>query len=292
MSPLIATALFGAALLLVGLAYLPSLPAVRLAITPRRDGFNERFAKRLKLAGIYDRAPSFLAGAVIGVAMIAGLTMLALAGIPGGIVGFLAVPFLSYIFLIRRERTFLRRATKELIPFFNRFEAAVRAKTPPEIAYREAVEHSNVLRMILGDSAARMAGGAEFVEALEDTLDRFPLRVWRIFVRQLETHETSGGDLSSALTTTIAELNEMISLTAEAAADTASARFQQIVILSVVIVGIFGFSLVIGRETMSRLWTTAPGLVGLISGCSIMAGGFWFSLKQMRIVERRTIGEQ
>ena len=293
MTPLVATLMLAAALVLIALAFLPSIPAVRLALAPRRDSFNERFSKRLKLAGIYDQAPSFVAAGAAGLALLSGLIGFALVGhIAGAAAGLLLAPAVLYLLLIRRERSFLRRATKELIPFLNRFEANVRAKTPPSVAYMQAVENSNVLRMILGDSAAKMAAGTEFIPALSETLDRFPLRIWRIFVRQLETHDETGGDLAQALGTTVTELNEMISLTAEAAADTASDRFQQLLITLIVVGGIFGFSLVIGREMMSRLWTTTFGVVGGVSGLTTMAGGFWYSLKVMRAVERRTIGEQ
>lgn len=293
MTPLTTTLLFGAAILLAVLAYLPSIPAVRIAVAPRRSAFNQRFANRLKTAGIYDQAPSFIVGGVAALSLLAALVGFALAGHWVGILaGLLFAPAVCYLLLVRRERTFTRRATKELIPFFNRFEAAVRAKVPAPVAYQQAVENANVLRIILGDSAAKVAAGGEFVPCLIETLDRFPLRIWRIFVRQLETHEETGGDLATALGVTVTELNEMISLTAEAAADTASDRFQQVLITLIVVGGVFGFSMVLGREMMSKLWTTPFGIIGGLAGLLVMAGGFWYTLRIMRLIERRTVGEQ
>ena len=293
MNALTATLLFAAALVLIAFAFVPSIPAVRFAATPRRTALNDQLSARLRMAGIYHQAPSFVLGGVIGVALLAGMVTFALAGhIAGALIGLLLTPLAFYMALIRRERSFLRRATKELIPFFNRFEASVRAKVPPAVAYRQAVENGSVLRVILGESAARMAAGEEFTTALESTVDRFPLRIWRIFVAQLVTHETSGGELAKALNTTVAELNEMISIQAEAQADTASDRAQQIIISGIVIVAIFLFTLVIGKETMSRLWTHPLGIVGALAGLLTMAGGFWMTLAAARAVERKTIGEQ
>ena len=193
------------------------------------------------------------------------------------------------IFIRLRQKAFLTRATDELIPFFNRIATGVQAGRPVPQAYVEAVRESNLLREMLDDSAAKITAGATFTDALLETIDTVPLRMWALFVRQLELHDQMGGNLGKALEETISQINEMLQLQAEARADYAAQARQQQIIFIIPLLGLLAFAFLVpgGRELMTPLVTTIPGIIISILGLSVMYAGYWFSGKQLKSIEEK-----
>jgi Flp pilus assembly protein TadB len=288
MSPLVVSLLFGAGLALLVFAVLPIGTAINITIKPSAKKLSVRMAERLRRAGVFDQAPTFAVGAIIGIGLILGAVAILVSGSPFFFfVGFIAPMLVVHVALLRRERQFMIRVMRDLPPFLSRFQAAINSNVPPAVAYRQGVARSKVLREVLGESASRMAAGADFVEALESTIDKLPLRMWRVFVRQIAAHAAAGGDLATALSVTVTQINTMLSVQAEAAANTAGQRFQQTIVFLIIIGGLLMFAAVMGKDMISLLFTTIPGLVVVVLGGGMIAHGFYFSMRQIKLIDDR-----
>lgn len=250
----------------------------------------ERMARALRAAGIFDQAPSLILiflGCVT--ALVAILLTIAL-GFPWGLI--LAPVFVftcTHLYLMHRQRQWIGRAHDELIPFFNRMATSIGGNMPAARAYTQAVMESTVLREVLEPSAAKLASGASFAPTLVETLPVLPLRMWSVFVRQIELYEEVGGDLGETIQSTVRQVNKMLQLQAEARADYAIQAKQQQLIILILISGFVGMVFFVpnGKEMFATLLTSLPGLVGLCTGLAVIAFGLWFLNKQLRDVERK-----
>lgn len=250
----------------------------------------ERLVRSLRAAGIFEQAPSivlvFLALATTILALLLFETTGTLWSVPGAVA---LVFFGVQWFLHSRQRAFMSRAHDELIPFLNRISTSVGAGVPLQAAYLQAVEDSNVLKEVLEDSAAKIASGYNFSEALLETLPLLPLRMWAVFVRQMEHYEEVGGDVKSTIQSTVVHINKMLQLQAETRADYAIQAKQQQLIIFILLAGFLGMVFIVpnGKEMFHTLITTTGGIVGLTAGVSIIIFGLWFLNKQLRDVERK-----
>lgn len=269
---------------------LPGRQRLQLYTPEQQRSLKERMSRALHAAGIFDKAPSLV---LIALTLASAILGLLLATILGNVYAFIAGPPIvlvsAHLYLLSRQRSFLKRASDEMIPFLNKIATQVKAGKPAQQAYLDAVEESQVLREILEDSAAKISSGARFSHALLETLPLLPLRMWAVFVRQLELYEEAGGDLTTAIETTVSQVNSMLQLQAEARADYAIQAKQQKLILLIIAGGLAGFFFVIpdGTTRVAQLVTTPFGLIGTLIGVGIMAFGLWFLNKQLRDVERK-----
>jgi Flp pilus assembly protein TadB len=290
MSAPIAALLFSIGLVILVLLALPGRQRLQLFPPERRRSMQESMARALHAAGVFDKTPGLvlsslaLGSVVLGLllAVIFGNFYVAIAGPP-------IVLASTHLYLLSRQRRFIGRASDEMIPFLNRIATQVKGGKPAQQAYLDAVEESKVLREILEDSAAKIASGDRFSHALLETLPLLPLRMWAVFVRQLELYEEVGGDVTTAIETTVTQVNSMLQLQAEARADYAIQSKQQKLILMIIGAGLAGFFFVIpdGDQKLVALVTTPVGIIGLLAGLSLMAFGLWFLNKQLRDVERK-----
>lgn len=290
LSPLALTVLFGIGLLLVVGSYLPE--HFTSPFVERQDEFRvtsiQRFQRKLRLAGYFDRSPSFflfgmlIVGCVVGFLVAAATGKLILAPL-----GPVVVTAATLAHLTSRAHNSIIRASAEIVPFLRNIEAAVRSQMAAPIAYRRAVERSNALRPFLEPSVADMISGASFPEALRGTVERLPLKTWAIFVRQMELHERAGGPLAEALAETVKHLDMLVQLQSKARAQYSSQRMQQRIITAVSLGGILLFMLKIDREIASLLWTTPAGWLVLLIGGSIMSFGLWWGRRQLATIAEK-----
>ena len=289
-SPVIAAILFAAGIAILIAFFAPTTRNSMLKIDQRRQSLIERVQRSLKLAGMPDYTPIFAIVSMLGVTLVVAMILLVLVGSFWIIILAPILVLISWnIFIRLRQKAFLTRATDELIPFFNRIATGVQAGLPVPQAYVEAVRESNLLREMLDDSAAKITAGATFTDALLETIDTVPLRMWALFVRQLELHDQMGGNLGKALEETISQINEMLQLQAEARADYAAQARQQQIIFIIPLLGLLAFAFLVpgGRELMTPLVTTIPGIIISILGLSVMYAGYWFSGKQLKSIEEK-----
>ena len=289
-SPVIAAILFAAGIAILIAFFAPTTRNSMLKIDQRRQSLIERVQRSLKLAGMPDYTPIFAIVSMLGVTLVVAMILLVLVGSFWIIILAPILVLISWnIFIRLRQKAFLTRATDELIPFFNRIATGVQAGRPVPQAYVEAVRESNLLREMLDDSAAKITAGATFTDALLETIDTVPLRMWALFVRQLELHDQMGGNLGKALEETISQINEMLQLQAEARADYAAQARQQQIIFIIPLLGLLAFAFLVpgGRELMTPLVTTIPGIIISILGLSVMYAGYWFSGKQLKSIEEK-----
>ena len=289
-SPVIAAILFAAGIAILIAFFAPTTRNSMLKIDQRRQSLIERVQRSLKLAGMPDYTPIFAIVSMLGVTLVVAMILLVLVGSFWIIILAPILVLISWnIFIRLRQKAFLTRATDELIPFFNRIATGVQAGRPVPQAYVEAVRESNLLREMLDDSAAKITAGATFTDALLETIDTVPLRMWALFVRQLELHDQMGGNLGKALEETISQINEMLQLQAEARADYAAQARQQQIIFIIPLLGLLAFAFLVpgGRELMTPLVTTIPGIIISVLGLSVMYAGYWFSGKQLKSIEEK-----
>ena len=289
-SPVIAAILFAAGIAILIAFFAPTTRNSMLKIDQRRQSLIERVQRSLKLAGMPDYTPIFAIVSMLGVTLVVAMILLVLVGSFWIIILAPILVLISWnIFIRLRQKAFLTRATDELIPFFNRIATGVQAGRPVPQAYVEAVRESNLLREMLDDSAAKITAGTTFTDALLETIDTVPLRMWALFVRQLELHDQMGGNLGKALEETISQINEMLQLQAEARADYAAQARQQQIIFIIPLLGLLAFAFLVpgGRELMTPLVTTIPGIIISILGLSVMYAGYWFSGKQLKSIEEK-----
>lgn len=290
MTPLFASVLVFVGLLVIYLIAIPGTHQLDFTSPDSPFSIRDRMQKALHSAGIFDKAPSVY---IIGIlaAIFALGTFLVLYF--GSIWAFIPAPIVvlgsTQIFLINRQRQFINRAHDELIPFLNRISTSVSAKKPIQKAYMDAVVEADVLKDILSDSAAKIASGSPFAETLVETIPILPLRMWAVFVRQLELYSETGGDVGASLDATIKQVNQMISLQAEARADYATQAKSQQIILIVPIAMILAWMFIVpdGASTMALLVTTSSGIIGGLVGLSLIIFGMWFLNKQMREIQAR-----
>jgi Flp pilus assembly protein TadB len=257
------------------------------AATLRSRGVGERIQQSLRQAGIFDQTPTFvLLGLLIATVVVAVVLVALLHSIFWAIPAPAIVFFTFQLTLIRRQRGFMTRATDELVPFLNRISTSVKAGRPVQAAYIDAVHEANELRALLEDSAAKISSGMRFSDALLETLQVLPLRMWAVFVRQLELYDKTGGDVSSALEVSVQQINSMLALQAEARADYAIQARQQNLIILIALFGVAAFIVVVNHNALHTL-ITYPGIIGLFLGLGVMAAGIWFGRKQIRDIERK-----
>ena len=286
-SPLLVTGLFTTALVLLVFFVFPGPQRVHLAEIDRQMGLRKKIQALLHSAGIFDRAPGLLLVSLASFSlMIGALAALVFNSLLAFFIGPILVPLGAYFYVRERRRRFLERASDELVPFLNRIATAVISGQPSQQAYLDAVEESVWLREVLEDSAARISSGERFSHALLSTLPVLPLRMWSVFVRQLELYEEVGGDVGKAIEKSVSQVNTMLQLQAEARADFALQSWQQRVIILIVI----GATLIWGMidpARVSRVLGNPAGVIGLLIGLGIIVFGVWFLQKQLRDLERK-----
>jgi Flp pilus assembly protein TadB len=289
MSSLAAAFIFALGIALL-LFYLAPGPVADVFSRPFREKtLQERLRRNLRLAGVFDQAPTVvlfaLLAVIVAVAIVLGVIFKSL--LIGAVVSVFVVPGFAHYTLMSRQRNFINRAADDIGPFLNRMASSTKSGKPVQAAYIEAVEEAPNLRRILADSAAKMTAGMRFSDALVETIPLLPFRMWSVFVRQLEAHDEGGGDISSALEETIRQVNEVLMLHAEARSTYAAQARQQKLIVVIALGGVVLFVVVNGVATISVLWTTVTGGFALALALAVMGGGLWFSRKQLSDIEKK-----
>lgn len=279
------------ALAILAFFVLPGRQRIRLiSESGEMPPISRRVQRALQLAGVFETTPSLFVMSVAVVAVIAGVIIALSTGSPWtGLFGPPLVVLGVQAYIYRRQRRFIKRAIDELIPFLNRILTAVKSGRPAQEAYLDAVAEAKVLREILGESAAKIAAGAPFSETLVETLPALPLRMWSVFVRQLELYEQVGGDVAMAIERTVTQINQMLQLQREAAAEVAMQARQQQLIVAILGVGLFLTMFVVegGSERVALLYNNVVGAIGGLFGLMVMLFGVWFLNRQIRDIERK-----
>jgi Flp pilus assembly protein TadB len=288
-NPVVISVLLTLGLAILLLFTIPGKQNIGSSVKNKGAGLRERIKKSLHSAGLFDQAPSIIAIALVAIISITALIFFKFVGWPGIILAIVAVLFSAQMYLIHRQKAFMSRAHDEMVPFLNRIATSVGSGVPAPKAYMQAVEEANVLKEVLEESAAKIATGEKFTNALLETLPLLPLRMWAVFVRQIELYEEVGGDAETTIQATVNQVNQMLQLQAEARADFAAIVFQQRIIILIVVLGLVGLFLVLpnGSEMLMVLLTTPIGIFGLVIGISVILLGLWVVSRSLRDIERK-----
>jgi Flp pilus assembly protein TadB len=289
-SPLELSLLFTLALAILVIALAPERFGARLnlaGLAERRRGPMERFAEALDAAGLYNKAPTFMATALAGSALVAA----GIGGLIFGIIGLLAAPVIVLlgfkIWLERRQRQFLSRVLSDLPGFLNTMQAKVRGGGTTRDGYIAAIEQSRYLRRYLGPSLGLLRTNAmPFSDVLTETLPVLPIRAWEMFINQLILFNETGGAIADSLAETVAQINTIIDMQAQGRAKTAAPRQQQKLIIAIVFGFLFIFQKISGMSPLT-LFTKPLGWVFLVVGGGMIFGGIRIGATRMRAIERR-----
>lgn len=251
----------------------------------RRDSLYQRLEHRLRRAGMRNVMPGFfvlvvfaLCALVFGIGFLwTGNPLVGLASLPVVLVG-------VYLYLSMRERAFVRRATHEMVPFLRKIEAFVAAGRNPEAAIVDAVEETTIIRSCLTQSVTEMRLNRPLDDVLRDSTEYLPLRSWRQFVSAMLLWHEGGGKIGSVLNDAVNQINTLIQLRAELAADYARFSKQQIVIL---VIAVGAFPLLAAAGLLPQLLGTVPGLIALLVGIGVMVAGFIYARANIKDIERR-----
>lgn len=289
-SPVLLAVLFSAGIALCLLAFAPEYYRSPFRIlSVRAEGPMQGFRRQLVATGMFDEAPTFLIVTSLLASAALGLVFAVLAGTPLALIaGPLLVFIVGYAYLQRKARGLLKATTDSLIPFIRRVEGAVRVGVPAPAAYREAVAESPTgLKRILQDSVAQMATGTPFIDAIRGTQERLPLRMWSVFVRQLEIHDEAGGDLSKGLSATVRHIDTMVDLQKQGQAHYASFATQQRVAFGLGAFAIFFMATRLNREMVVAVLKPGIGWLFLAAGLIFISAGIWLSRHSLKSISKR-----
>lgn len=248
-----------------------------------------RLKKTLGAAGIFNEAPTFIVVTGVLSAAAIGLIFAALFGNAVFILlGPIVVAIAGFFYLNHKQKAMVKTSGDMLVPFIRHIQSSVLAGTPVPKSYQLAVLDSPPsLRRVLEDSLSEMTTGAPFIEALRRTQERLPLRMWKIFVRQMEIHDESGGDLSKSMSATVEHIDAMVSLQKLGQAQYASFAVQQKIALFLGGVVCAFFMTRLSYEQLSQLWTNPLGIIGLLFGIGLIAAGFFVSRRALASIRTR-----
>jgi Flp pilus assembly protein TadB len=258
-------------------------------LSVRSEGPMRGFKKQLAAAGLFDEAPTFLIVTGLLAAAALGLVFGVLLGSPAAILlGPVLVFIVGYAYLQKKARGLLKATTDSLIPFIRRVEGSVRVGVPAPAAYREAVAESPAgLKRILQDSVAQMATGTPFIEAIRGTQERLPLRMWSVFVRQIEIHDEAGGDLSKGLSATVRHIDTMVDLQKQGQAHYAGFATQQRIAFGLGGFAIFFMATRLDRQMLLAVLKPGIGWLFLAAGVGFIAAGVFVSRHSLKAISKR-----
>lgn len=251
----------------------------------RKTGAYARVHRRLRRAGLLQTTPGF---AVVVIATMSALVALVAVLVTGrvwiGAVGAVAVPLAGWFYLAFRERSYLKRASGELVPFLRKIESQVRAGRLPQAAFTQAVSEAGLLRPPLEPAIVQLRLNQPFIEVLRETTTRLPLRSWEQFVRQLEIHAETGGDLAEIITDAVNQINQLIQLQARMRAEFATFAKQQMIL---VVVGIGAFPGLAAMGLLGELTSSVAGWGAMAVAAVFMVLGILYGQRSLRDIEQK-----
>lgn len=251
----------------------------------RKTGAYARVQRRLRRAGLLQTTPGF---AVVVIATAAGLVALVATLVTGkvwiGVAGACAVPMAGWFYLTFRERSYLKRASGELVPFLRKIESQVRAGRLPQAAFAQAVSEAQLLRPPLEPAIVQLRLNRPFIEVLRETTTRLPLRSWEQFVRQLEIHAETGGDLAEIITDAVAQINQLIQLQARMRAEYATFAKQQMILVAV---GIGAYPGLWAMGLLGELTGSLTGWAAMGVAAAMMLIGIFYGQRSLRDIESK-----
>lgn len=250
-----------------------------------KTGAYARVHRRLRRAGLLQTTPGF---AVVVVGTLSGLALLVATLVTGkvwiGVVGAALVPMVGWFYLTFRERSYLKRASGELVPFLRKIESQVRAGRLPQAAFAQAVSESSLLRPPLEPAIVQLRLNRPFIEVLRESTTRLPLRSWEQFVRQLEIHAETGGDLAEIITDAVAQINQLIQLQARMGAEYATFAKQQMILVAV---GIGAYPGLAAMGLLGELTGSLAGWGAMGVAAFMMFIGIFYGQRSLRDIESK-----
>jgi Flp pilus assembly protein TadB len=253
------------------------------------DSLPERFRNELRRAGIFDEAPSLVLLALATASLALGSVLALIAGSAFMLaVGPILVAVGAYAFLERRRRTMTVQTADALVPLMRRIEAAVRAGTTVQAAYRLAVsEASPPLKAALADSLVAISAGKPFLEALQETKERVPFRMWELFVSQIEIHDQVGGNLARGISASVKHIDDMLSLQRQGRAEYASFASQRRIAFLFGGAAILFFATKLQPELVREMWTSPIGWVFIGVALVLILIGLFVQSRTLRSIDER-----
>lgn len=246
-----------------------------------------RVQQRLRRAGFTETSPRLAITIILGVL---GLAMVTLAVVTGSLIApFFVAPLIlvgAWVYLGWRERSFMTRVSNELIPFLRKIHSNVVSGRSVQGAFLEALKESKMINQALEASVVELQLNRPFIEVLHDSQERLPLRAWSQFVRQLELHYETGGDLGEVLTDTIEQIQVMMQLQSEMRAAYGKIAKQQNVLVFIGL-GTIPIMQLLMPGAMGTLIGTSAGLIVLAIAAVCMVAGILIGLVMVRDIEAK-----
>lgn len=260
-----------------------------IVVPGKPGGLSVSVERRLRAAGVTEISGSlFVSGTLVGMGLLGTISAIMLSSpVIGLLIGGIVPPVVVWMYLNNRERSFLKRASAELVSFLRRIEMNVRAGQSVQLAFQDALRESKAIRSALEDSLVQMQLQVPFDQVLRESTDKLPLRQWKQFVRQLEMQQRSGGDLATTLAETVELINGLIQLQEELRTKASGFDKQRKAILGLGIAFVFMSYFVMDKIILELFENGVAGYLIAAAGIGLMSIGWLVGQVQTRDVERK-----
>lgn len=278
---------FGATLLLLGSLRGPAAVSPLQRAAARRQSMLERLQLRLRRAGMPDTNASLFALAVAGGMLVSFLVLAVLTKTwYAGVIVQPPLLFAVFAYLSARERSFVRRASEEMVPFLRKVESSVRAGRNAQTAFADALAETKLLSQALERTLIQLQLNRPFVDVLTESVELLPLRNWQSFVRYVEIHARAGGDLGNILSDAVEQINDQIMLQAEMRSLYGPIAKQQWILLGIA-VGAAPFMHFVMNGMIDPLFQSLGGMIALAVAIGLMFLGWFVGRINVKAIERR-----
>lgn len=275
--------LVGGLLLLLGLLRNPEREA--FTVPARREGVYKRLQVQLRKAGMSRTTPAFFVSAVAAACAFSWVILFIWTG--SAVVALAAIPlvfFGAYALLVLRERSYMKRAAVELVPFLRKIEAQTLANKLPQAAVAEAIEESPLIGDALRPMLVELKLQRPFLEVLRESVELLPLRSWATFVRQLEIQAETGGNVNEVISDTVRTINQRLQLQARARAEYAGVAKQQYILIGI---AALTFPALAFAGLLGQLTGSVDGWIAIAASIGLMVAGILYGQRALREIERR-----
>lgn len=251
----------------------------------RREGLYRRLQIRLRKAGMTRTTPAFFTTVVVLACAFGWVLLFVLSD--SAVVGLVAIPvvvFGAYALLIARQRSYMKRAALELVPFLRKVEAQTLANQLPQKAMEQAIEESNLIRVALAPCLIELRLQRPFLEVMRESIELLPLRTWATFVRQLEIQAETGGNITEVIADTVEMINGRLQLQARARAEYAGVAKQQWILVGVAVLTFPGLAF---AGLLGQLTGSFGGWVAMGAAAGLMLFGILYGQRALQEIEKR-----
>ncbi len=135
-----------------------------------KDSFRVSLQRRLRKAGMVDTTAGTFTYIIATICILVYVISLLVTGsLYAGILLWPVIVLFAVFFLSMRERSYIKRASNEIVPFLRKIESQVRSGRTAQAAFIEALEEAKLLRVALEKSLFELRLNRPFAQVLKDT---------------------------------------------------------------------------------------------------------------------------